>query len=147
MGTLRKLKVSMKLDHDLRKMLVRGSRNEILIDIDGDKEADIALSDTTGDGNIDTIAVDLTGDGEFNLFFEDTTGNNIPDTVLFDDEEGDGPQQITDSKEETEAAMIEAARRIYIILQAQEYIASELDAALGDLDKRVRAARRELRRR
>ena len=67
MGTLRTLKAAMRLDIDLRKMLVRGNRNELLIDVDGDKEADIAIIDMTGDDGIDTVAVDLTGDGEFNL--------------------------------------------------------------------------------
>lgn len=62
MGTLRKVKLVAKLDKDLRKMLVKGGRNEILVDLDGDKEADIMLSDTSGDGNIDTIVADLTGD-------------------------------------------------------------------------------------
>ena len=43
MGTLRKLRMAMKTDRDLRRLMVRGSHNEILLDLDGDKEADIAL--------------------------------------------------------------------------------------------------------
>ena len=45
MGTLRQLKMKMRLDADLRPMLVRAMRHEILIDLDGDKVADIALID------------------------------------------------------------------------------------------------------
>ena len=62
MGTLRKMKMKMRLDKDLHKTLVRSAKNEILIDVDGYHEADFALMDTTGDGDIDTLAVDLTGD-------------------------------------------------------------------------------------
>ncbi len=72
MGTLKKMKMKLRMDKDLRKTLVRSARNEILIDLDGDREADVALLDTTGDGDIDTLAMDLTGDGEFNLYFTDT---------------------------------------------------------------------------
>ena len=58
---------------------MRGSRHEILLDFDGDKQADIALIDDNHDGDLDTIAVDLAGNGEFDLFLIDTDHNNIPD--------------------------------------------------------------------
>ena len=67
------------MDRDLRHKLVRGSRHEILLDLDGDKLADIALIDDNHDGDLDTIAVDLAGNGEFDLFLIDTDHNNIPD--------------------------------------------------------------------
>ena len=38
-------------------MLVRGSRHEILLDLDGDGQADIGLIDENTDGDIDTVAV------------------------------------------------------------------------------------------
>lgn len=143
MGTLRKLKAAMKLDHDLRKLLVRGSKNEILIDIDGDKEADIALIDVTGNGDIDTVAFDLTGDGEFNLYIRDTDGNGIPDTVIYDDEESDKAEIISGSREETEAHFIEAAKRLYAAITVADYVASEIEAGLKELDKEIRKAKRD----
>ena len=71
MGTLRELKFKMKSDKDLRPMLVRSMRHELLIDLDGDKVADIALIDSNRDGDLDTIAVDTTGNGDFNLYIGD----------------------------------------------------------------------------
>ena len=144
MGTLRKLKVAMKLDHDLRKLLIKGSRNEILVDIDEDKEADIMLADITGNGNIDTLAVDLTDDGEFNLFIKDTDGNGVPDTVILYDE-NDEIVAMTEDKAEVEQTVKAIAEKIYLLLQAKEIIADELDKHLRELDKEVRQARRKLR--
>ena len=67
---------------DLRKLMVRGSHNEILLDLDGDKQADIALQDINSDGNIDRFAFDATGDGWFNLFIDDEDRNGIPDRIF-----------------------------------------------------------------
>lgn len=144
MGTLRKIKTKMKLDKDLRKLLVRGSRDEILLDLDGDGQADIALTDENHDGDLDTFAVDLTGDGEFNLYFVDTDHNSIPDAILFD-EEGDGDLEVLDIGKDVEAALIEAAQYVYELMLAEEYAAQSMDAALLDLEKRVHDARRQLR--
>ena len=72
MGTLMKVRLSMKKDKDIRKMMVRGSLNEILLDINGDKEAEVALQDINHDGNIDRIAFDITEDGWFDLFIRET---------------------------------------------------------------------------
>lgn len=146
MGTLRKLKTKMRFDKDWHKTLVRGARNEILIDLDGDKEADIAIMDTTGDGDIDTVAVDLTGDGEFNLYFSDTDHNGIPDMVLLD-AEGTGDLELLGIGKDVEAAMIEAARTVEAMIVAGDYIAEELEHALDALDRDVKAARRELKKR
>lgn len=63
MGILKKMRFAMKTDRDLRKMMVRGNHNEILLDIDGDGQGDVALQDINKDGNIDRIALDATGDG------------------------------------------------------------------------------------
>lgn len=144
MGTLRKLKLQMKMDRDLRKILVRGARNEILIDVDGDREADVALIDTTGDGDIDTLAVDLTGDGEFNLYFTDTNHNKIPDMILYD-EEGDGKLEMLALGKDVEDALLAAANGILTMLEAEEYAAAALDSALSELDRDVRAARKALK--
>ena len=82
MGTLKKLRLAMKTDRDLRRLLVRGSHNEILLDIDGDKQADIALQDIDGDGNVDRLALDVSGDGWFDLFIDDTDRNGVPDEIF-----------------------------------------------------------------
>ena len=71
MGTVKELKKYMKSDEELRTMLVRSGRHEVLIDLDGDKVADIALVDNNEDGDIDMIAVDVTGNGDFNLYIGD----------------------------------------------------------------------------
>ena len=146
MGTLRKAKVKFKMDRDLRKLLVRGGRNEILLDLDGDKLADIVLADDNGDGDIDTIAVDLTGDGEFNLYFVDTDHNNIPDAVLYD-KDGTGEMEILGLGEEVEERLISAAQHLYALMIAEEYIAEKVDLALSELEKKVHDARKELNKR
>ena len=144
MGTLRKLKLSMKLDKNLRHTLVKGTRNEILIDLDGDDQADLALLDTTGDGDIDTLSMDLTGDGEFNLYFADTDHNHIPDTILFD-ANGDGNPEILAVGEEVERGMLTAAGAVAEAVRFGEYLAESLDKALGDLEKEIKRARKKLK--
>lgn len=146
MGTLRKLKIKLKLDKDFRKTLIKGSRNEILIDLDGDKEADIALLDTKGDGDIDTIALDLNGNGEFDLLIKDNNHNGVPDEIhLADPDTGD--LVLVASGEGVEAAVIEAAETISQLIAIEEYAASELDSRLDELEKEIKKARKELRKR
>lgn len=144
MGTLLKVKTKLKLDRDLRKMLVRGSRHEILLDLDGDGQADIGLLDENTDGDIDTVAVDLTGAGMFDLYFVDTDHNGIPDAILYYE---DGSEEVTvlGLGEEVEDAMISAAADVYMLMLADEYIAASMDAALEELERDVKAARKELR--
>ncbi len=144
MGTLRKLKMKMKFDRDWHKTLVRGGRNEILIDLDGDKEPDVAIMDTTGNGDIDTLAVDLTGDGEFNLYIKDTNGNGIPDLILLD-EEGDGNAKVLGMGQDVEDAICRAAEAVRIAIAAGDYIAENLELALDNLDKEVKIARKQLK--
>ena len=143
MGTLLKLKGFIKLNGDLRPLLVRGGIHEILLDVDGDKEADIAIIDADSDGDIDTVAIDLTGDGEFNVYIKDSDGNGIPDTVLFVGEGEETSKVISGSKEETEAAFIAGAQMLYTAIMAAEFIASEIEAGLKELDKEVRRLRKE----
>lgn len=145
MGNLRKAKLAIKTDHDLRKLLLRGGRNEILLDLDGDKEADVVLLDSNGDGNIDTFGADVFGTGDFNLYIEDTDHNGIPDTILAD-EEGTGDFKILASGEEVEDAMIQAAVNLAALIEAQEIIAEELDRQLKEMDREIRRARIELAR-
>lgn len=145
MGTLRKLKLSLKLDRDFRKTLVRGSRNEILIDLDGDKEPDIAIMDTTGDGDIDTIGIDLSGNGEFDLLVKDTNHNGIADEIhLINEETGD--LELIAKGEGVEATIVDAINAVSQAIALGEYVTAELDSRLESLEKEIKSARKELRR-
>ncbi len=144
MGTLRKLKMKMRLDRDWHKTLIRGSRNEILIDVDGDKQPDVAILDTTGNGDIDTVAVDLTGDGKFNLYISDTDGNDIPDLILLD-EDGTGDVQVLGMGQDVENAVLRAANAVRLAVIAGDYLSEMLDAALDELDHEVKLARKQIK--
>lgn len=144
MGTLKKLKFRMKLDREWRRTLVRGTKNEILIDLDGDKQPDLALMDTIGDGDVDTLAIDLDGNGDFDLYFVDTDHNNIPDKILFD-KSGEGDFEEVASGEEVEKGVILALEGVETALAMGDYIAATLDAALDDLEKEIKIARKKLK--
>lgn len=137
MGNLKKLKFQMKMDHNLRHTLVKGTRNEILIDLDGDKQPDIALMDQTGNGNIDTICVDLNGDGEFNVYLMDTDDNKIPDSILID-KNGDGSLERLACGEEVEKAVTFAAAAVFKAIELGEYVSEVLDEALDELQKELK---------
>lgn len=145
MGTLKKLRHTIRTDNDLRKMLVRGSRNEILLDIDGDKEADIAFQEIYHDGNIDRIALDVTGDGIFDLYIDDTDRNGIPDHIFYveegNEEEMDKVVDLA-AGPEVEQAILDAAQAVAFILDAEEVIADELSWRLKQLEANVYTARK-----
>lgn len=143
MGTLRKVKLKMMIDEDFRKTLIRSAKDEILIDVDGDGQPDIALLDCTGDGDIDTLAVDLNGDGEFNLYLHDSDANGLPDLVLLDSE-GDGNMEVLGVGPEVEARMVEAGQAILAMLELGEYVAEALDQALDAFQREIDDARKEL---
>lgn len=136
MGTLRELKTKMRLDKDLRPMLVRSMRHEVLIDLDGDKVADIALIDSNRDGDIDMIAVDATGNGDFNLYVGDTDGNGVIDTVEFYDDGDDMPIAAYFGRA-VEERFIELGAAIYARVVAGELIAAELIKAFEEFEKRA----------
>ncbi len=140
METLQKAKLKMKTDKDFKKALVRSAKDEILIDLDGDGESDIALMDSTGDGNIDTLAVDLTGDGEFDLYFHESDGRT--DLVLLNNE-GDGAAEILGFGEEVKESMILGAHNIMTMLALGEYKTEDLDSALDTLQKEIGEARKQ----
>ena len=148
MGTLKKLRMTMKTDRDLRKMLVRGSYNELLLDLDGDNQADIALQDINSDGDIDRIALDATGDGWFDLFIDDEDRNGIPDRIFVvkygNDEEPDRVEQLA-AGPEVEQNLIAIAKDIALIIQAKEIIGEELCVRLNDLDRTVSKLSRLIR--
>ena len=131
MGTLRQLKMKMRMDADLRPMLVRAMRHEILIDLDGDKVADIALIDNNRDGDIDMIAVDTTGNGDFNLYVGDEDCNGIPDTVEFY-EDGDDMPVAAYFGRSVEDRFLEMGERIFERILAGEMIAAEIIAAFTE---------------
>ncbi|MBR1598857.1 MAG: hypothetical protein IJ661_08105 [Lachnospiraceae bacterium] len=133
MGTLRELKTAMRLDKELRPMLVRSMLHEILIDLDGDKVADIALIDNNHDGDIDMIAVDATGNGDFNLYVGDADGNGIIDTVeIYED--GDDMPVASYFGRAVEERFIELGAAIYTRILAGEIIAEELIRAFEEFE-------------
>ena len=145
MGTLNKMRFAMKTDRDLRRMMVRGSLNEILLDIDGDKQADVALQDINSDGNIDRIAFDATGDGWFNLFIDDEDRNGVPDRIFIvkygNEMEPDKVEELA-AGPEVEEAILTIAQEIALMIQAKEIIGEELCLRLNDLDRQVSKASR-----
>ena len=143
MGNLRKIKRKMRLDRDLRKTLVRSTKDEILIDVDGDGMPDVALLDVSGDGDVDTLAVDLNGNGEFDLFFHDSDANGVPDMVWLNDE--DEGVELVGVGPEIEQAMIAAAQAVLEQMALEEYVAQELDKELDELQKEIDQARKALR--
>lgn len=143
---LKRIKMKMKMDRDWRKTLLRSGKDEILIDLDGDSQPDIALMDVAGNGNIDTIAMDLTGDGEFNLYFSDSDDNGIVDTVFLD-EEGNGNLELLGIGREVEETMIAAANALETLLAADEFIAGAIEDAMDELDREIRQARKEMKKR
>ena len=148
MGTLKKMRLTMKTDRDLRKLMVRGSLNEILLDLDGDKQADIALQDINSDGDIDRIALDVSGDGWFDLFIDDTDRNGVPDRIFIvkygNDEELDKVEELA-AGPEVEQDIIAAAQEIALLIQAKEIYGEELYLCLRELDRRVSKASRLIR--
>ena len=148
MGTLKKLRLAMKTDRDLRRLLVRGSHNEILLDIDGDKQADIALQDIDGDGNVDRLALDVSGDGWFDLFIDDTDRNGVPDKIFFvkygNDEELDKVEVLA-AGPEVEQEILAVAQEIALLIEAKEIIGEELCLRLNELDRQVSKVSRLVR--
>ena len=145
MGNLKKLRLAMKTDRDLRRLLVRGSHNEILLDIDGDKQADIALQDIDGDGNVDRLALDVSGDGWFDLFIDDTDRNGVPDKIFVvkygNDEELDKVEVLA-AGPEVEQEILAVAQEIAMLIEAKEIIGQELCLRFNELDRRVSKASR-----
>lgn len=136
MGNLRQLKSAMKSDKELRPMLVRSMLHELLIDLDGDKVADIALIDNNRDGDIDMIAVDATGNGDFNLYVGDADGNGIIDTVEFYDDGDDMPIAAYFGRA-VEERFIELGEAIFARIFAGELIADQIISAFEEFEARA----------
>ena len=131
-GSLRKAKLRIMKDPELRKLLVRCGWNEIVLDLDGDGSADVCFSDERGDGDIDTIAIDLTGDGEFNLYLHDADGNGIPDTVLWADD-GSEELELLAFGSGVDRELIDIGARVRNLLLAEDFLNEEFNMSLTDL--------------
>ena len=129
---IKKIKKQIKADPELRDMLVRSGRNEIMLDLDGDGAADLCLSCEGGGDRIDTLALDLSGNGDFNLFLHDADGNGIPDTVFWADDESDEAELIAFGSE-VEQGLIRIAAHIDALLTADEFMTEEFGISLADL--------------
>jgi len=144
MGTLLEAKLMIKSDREMRKYLVRGERHEILFDLDGDGQADLAIKDINGDGNIDRIAFDLRGDGEFDFFLDDTDTNGVIDSIGLLDENSDHVE-ILATGNEVEKEVMQTVQDFYTLMQASVIVADELEKELKEVEKSIHKARRELR--
>lgn len=142
MRTLKKLKFELKLDKNLRHTLLKGTRNEILIDLDGDKEADLAFIDSTGNGNIDTLAIDLNGNGEFDLYFLDKNQNNVFDTIV--KMENEEPVVLA-SGDEVEQMIVDTINTIYSLIDLKDLVVADLDKALDELYKEIKRVKKKIR--
>ncbi len=143
MGTLREIKREIKKDKDLRGLLVRSDRHEILLDLDGDRVADIGLIDSKHNGEIDTLAFDVTGSGEFNLYFHDQDDNGVPDVVLWGDDESETLEVLGCGKD-VEAALIDKAIAVMQLLAADTFLAGDFLRKTISLNEFVETIREQL---
>ena len=67
MNVTARLRQHLKSNPELAKLLMPGTKNEVLLDLNGDGKVDFAFIDQTGDGMPETLAIDRTGNGELNL--------------------------------------------------------------------------------
>ena len=81
--SLVKLRVTLRSEFGMAKLLRESPKNEIFLDLNGDGITDFALIDRNHSNKIDTIAMDLYGDGEFDLYLIDTDDNGIPDKAEY----------------------------------------------------------------
>jgi hypothetical protein len=148
MSSLSAVRLVMKSDLSIRKMMVRGNRNEILLDMDGDGQPDVAIQDINNDGQVDRIAFDVSGSGTYDLFVDDQDGNGIPDRIFtFTEggEEGRDKEEVLAEGPALEVALVESYKGLVALMDLQEMVKEDLDAALKELEINVRKARRELR--
>jgi heat shock protein beta len=82
-GTLARMRLKIKADPEMAKLLCPSPKNELFFDLNGDGITDFALIDSDHSGNLDTFAMDLYGDGEFDMYLTDLDENHIPDRALY----------------------------------------------------------------
>ncbi len=102
MSVTSNLRKYLKSNPEIAKFLMPGTKNEILLDLNGDGKMDFAFMDTTGNGMPETFALDKTGSGELNLYYYDSDGNGKADTVLYYPDGQDVPTFSRISKESEE---------------------------------------------
>ena len=138
MGTLKQTKKRFTSAINAAKISVLAMEaDRILVDLNGDKMADAALIDTTGNGAPDLLALDLTGDGKFNLFLDDTNDNNFPDTAYID-QNGDGNIKLLSMGETIKNKSQLKLVKIYATLVSDEATEEETYDALRALAKVVK---------
>lgn len=127
-GTLAGMRMKMKADPDMAKMLCPSPKNELFFDVNGDGVADFALIDSNHSGNLDTIAMDLTGTGEFNLYLSDLDDTGAPEKVQYYLDTDNEPMA-AGSGARHEAVLRPAAMKFMITLRS-DFTAESLTKAL-----------------
>ena len=145
MGTLKQTKKRFTSAINAAKISVLAMEaDRILVDLNGDKMADAALIDTTGNGAPDLLALDLTGDGKFNLFLDDTNDNNFPDTAYID-QNGDGNIKLLSMGESIKNKSQLKLVKIYATLVSDEATEEETYDALRALAKVVKELQKRMK--
>ncbi|MBQ8052669.1 MAG: hypothetical protein IJ198_02520 [Lachnospiraceae bacterium] len=145
MGTLKQTKKRFTSAINAAKISVLAMEaDRILVDLNGDKMADAALIDTTGNGAPDLLALDLTGDGKFNLFLDDTNDNNFPDTAYID-QNGDGNIKLLSMGETIKNKSQLKLVKIYATLVSDEATEEETYDALRALAKVVKELQKRMK--
>lgn len=114
----------------------RGNKNEILIDLNNDGEAEAALVDTTDSDSPDMLAIDVNGDHKFNLFLDDTDDNKYPD-VVYVDKKGDGNIQLLGAGEEMNDKMHLKLVKVFAVLTDPDADIEATEKALANLAEYV----------
>ena len=94
MSVISDFRKRLRSNPETAKLLMPGTKNEVLLDLDGDGKMDFALMDTTGDGNPDTFAADMTGNGSLNIYFYDADCDSVADSVQYYRDGMDKPSYI-----------------------------------------------------
>ena len=141
-GNLARMRLAMKADPEMAKLLCESPKNELFFDLNGDGIADFALIDTNRSGDIDTFAMDLDGDGEFDLYLTDLDDNGAPERVLWYADGSDEPTGIGLSAG-LEDALRPAAFKFMITLRS-EFSAKSLVEALNAYKSEAIAAMKVL---
>ena len=102
MSVTSNLRKHLKSNPEVAKFLMPSTKNEVLLDLNGDGKIDFAFMDTTGNGTPETFAIDRTGSGDLNIYYFDADGNGRADTLLYYPDGQDIPVFTRVSKESEE---------------------------------------------